>query len=230
MKKYYRNHYAEINDLDVNSNSSLEKWFNETKRYYELELSPHLGNVQNKKFLELGCGIGGFLNFLNSKKEVVYLGVDTSEEQLSVCKQYVTDNVVLADAIDFLKQNESSYDYIILFDFIEHLKKESIVDFVKLLYDNLNIGGKIIVRTPNMAYLFASYSRYLDFTHEFGFTEESITQVFRELPFKEIKVINTLIGRKKLLILKILRVVFARIYNMKLSHILTPNLLLIAQK
>ena len=38
-------------------------------------------------------------------------------------------------------------------------------------------GGKIFVKTGNMSNPFSLRLRYIDFTHEVGFTEESFVQV-----------------------------------------------------
>ena len=41
------------------------------------------------------------------------------------------------------------------------------------------------MRTPNMANLFGVYSRYLDYTHQWGFTEFSLFQWLRQGGFED---------------------------------------------
>jgi len=159
-----------------------------------------------------------------------YLGVDRSEEQLNVCKKYVTTKVVNDDVLIFLKKNESKYDIIFLFDLIEHIKKDRIIELVGLLYKTLNLNGKILLRTPNMGSLFGLRSRYIDFTHEVGFTEESIKQVFHQIPFSNVQVYNTYVGNKRLFTIKLYQKMLERLYNVKLSTIVTQDLLLIAKR
>jgi hypothetical protein len=42
-------------------------------------------------------------------------------------------------------------------------------------------GGIVVIDVPNMDWLFAFHERYMDFTHEVGFTKESLLQVMREV-------------------------------------------------
>jgi hypothetical protein len=49
--------------------------------------------------------------------------------------------------------------------------------------------GILIIKTPNLANpITASSSRYNDFTHTVGYTEESLTQVLRVAGFRHIKI------------------------------------------
>lgn len=230
MKNYFSKHYALINNIDLNSEDSILSWYNSSFDYYDKYLSQHLKLSDNKKILELGCGIGGLLNFLKKKGYENFLGVDISEEQLSICQKYVTTKVVNEDVLSFLKKNDHKYDLIVLLDLIEHLGKEKIVQFIELLYKTLNMNGRILLRTPNMGSLFGLRSRYIDFTHEVGFTEESIKQVFNQSEFSEVQVQNSYIGKKRLFIVKCCQRILGKLYNIKLSKIITQDLILIAKK
>jgi SAM-dependent methyltransferase len=89
----------------------------------------------------------------------------------------------LADGFEFLKDRHRTYDLITLCDVIEHVPREKVLPLLRLVYVALRPGGALYVRTPNMASLLASYSRYLDFTHLTGFTEFSLTQVLEAAGF-----------------------------------------------
>ena len=39
----------------------------------------------------------------------------------------------------------------------------------------------MVIDVPNMDWLFAQHERYMDFTHEVGFTRESLSQVMRNV-------------------------------------------------
>ena len=41
----------------------------------------------------------------------------------------------------------------------------------------LRAGGAVLIDVPNMDWLFAGHERYMDFTHELGFTQESLSQL-----------------------------------------------------
>ena len=230
IEKYFSKHYAQINEIDPNSEKSIMKWYKELLDIYDRNFLSYINSLENKSILELGCGIGGLLNYLKVKGINNFLGVDHSAEQLSICRKYVTDQVVNDDVLNFLNKNDNKYDLVILYDLIEHLKRDSMIEFVKLLYKSLDINGQIILRTPNMGSLFGLRSRYIDFTHEVGFTEESIKQVFNQAEFSEVQVYNTYIGKRRLFAVKFYQRMLEKLYNINLSNIVTQDLILIATK
>ncbi len=230
MKDYFSKHYALINNIDLNSEDSILGWYKLSFDYYDKYLRRYLKLSDDIKILELGCGIGGLLYFLKKSGYENFLGVDISVEQLSICQKYVTTKVVNEDVLSFLKNHDRKYDLIVLLDLIEHLGKDKINQFIELLYKTLNVNGRILLRTPNMGSLFGLRSRYIDFTHEVGFTEESIKQVFRQMAFSNVEVFNTYIGNKRLLAIKLYQRLLEKLYNIKSSNIVTQDLILIATK
>ncbi len=227
---YFINHYAVINKIDPNSESSIKQWFNNCTIEYEREIGKYIGELKDKSILELGCGIGGLLKFLQIKGAVNIIGVDSAPDQIEFCKKYVSNKVIQSDVIEYLKGQQNQFDYIFAFDLIEHIKKEQMQEFCSLIYRNLKDGGKIIIRTPNMGCLFAFHSRYIDYTHEIGFTEESINQVLKEAGFKKITVDNSYIGKKRLLSVRIFQRMLEKLYNIRLSRIVTKNIIVLAEK
>lgn len=213
-----------------NSSRSIEEWMNRNYYYFNILIPKYCESFEGKKILELGSGIGGFLNYLMLKGIDDYLGVDNSEEQLEMCRRYVTDKIVKDDAINFLRNNEITYDIIFLFDLIEHIKYSQISEFTSLLYNSLNDNGKLLVRTPNMGIITGLRSRYLDFTHRIGFTEESIKQVFSESNFSKIEISNDIVGWKRLMMIRIFQRSLEKLYNIQPSKILTQNIIVVAHK
>lgn len=230
MKNYFSKHYAIINNIDLNSDHSINSWYKTSYNYYDKYLRQYLELTTDKRILELGCGIGGFLNFLKRNDCKDFLGVDKSEEQLSICRKNVTANVINEDVVSFLEKNELKYDLIVLLDLIEHLGKDKIIRFIDLLYKTLEVNGRVLLRTPNMGSLFGLRSRYIDFTHEVGFTEESIKQVFNQTKFSRVEVHNTYIGKKRLFAIKLYQRFLEKLYNINISNIVTQDLILIATK
>lgn len=227
---YFKNHYAVINKIDPNSESSIKQWFNNCTIEYEREIGKYIGELKDKSILELGCGIGGLLKFLQIKGAVNIIGVDSAPDQIEFCKKYVSNNVIQSDGIEYLKGQQNQFDYIFAFDLIEHIKKEKVQEFCSLIYRNLKDGGKIIIRTPNMGSLIALHSRYIDFTHEIGFTEESIKQVLKGAGFSKITITNSYIGKKRLLSIRIFQWMLEKLYNIRLSRIVTKNIIVLAEK
>ncbi len=226
----YLNHYLKMNSIDSENPDSIRNWYEKRGDYYQKEFEPYIKGFTFSSVLELGCGIGGFLYYLKKKDIRNFTGVDISKEELEFCRKYVTDQVIESDAITFLKKAESKYDLIVLYDLIEHITKKDIPEFLRLLHKALNENGRVVVRTPNMASLTASYSRYIDFTHETGLTSESITQVFSDAGFSELSVHNSFISRKRLYLIQLLTKLIGKIYNFSPNKIVTRNLVLTALK
>ena len=73
-------------------------------------------------------------------------------------------------------------------DVIEHIHKNKIIPILKLIYSSLPIGGTLIIKTPNLENPFCSYTRYSDFTHQIGFTGNSLVQVLKMSGFNDISI------------------------------------------
>lgn len=228
MKNYFSNHYSQMQGIDSNSEQSIRDWYNSVIPAYEAELKPYLSLMKDKSVLEIGCGIGGLLNYLIKIGHKSYFGIDQSSEQINICRKYVTDKVVEKEASEFLNENKIKYDFIIMFDLIEHIQKDKIIPLLKLLINSLNKNGKILIRTPNMGSLLAAYSRYIDFTHELGFTEESLIQILNEAGIYDIEIKNSNTSKKRIFILILLNRLFKKLYYMKENKIVTVNIVALA--
>ena len=55
--------------------------------------------------------------------------------------------------------------------------------------------GVAIIQVPNMDWILSNHERYMDFTHEIGYTRESLADIFR-LYFMKVDVYPTLISLK----------------------------------
>lgn len=73
---------------------------------------------------------------------------------------------------------------------MEHLKKEEVVDFLKVAFSALKPGGKLVVRVPNATSPLSGNYRYGDFTHELSFTSSSIKQIFSVFGFLDVHVFS----------------------------------------
>lgn len=179
-EKYFSHHFIFANLKEV----SLVKQYREMARCYKLWYGPFLPKDKSARILDIGCGMGHFLYFLKKEGYSNILGIDISKEQVYFVKKYITENVIEADAFDFLANNQSKFDVIVLNDFLEHIPKANILYFLSLVYRALKEDGRIFIKTVNAANPFNLRGRYMDFTHEVAFTEQSLTQVLRASGFK----------------------------------------------
>lgn len=148
----------------------------------------------------------------------------------------------MCDAFDFLKKNTEHFDLVVMNDIIEHLNKQEIIQILEFVNKNLVENGKTIIKTPNSSNpILANSGRYIDFTHEIGFTEESLSQILRVSGFREVRVYpqDVYIFYKNPLnyiakfISKILNLIFRLLfllYGRKTTKIFTKDIIAVAVK
>jgi 2-polyprenyl-3-methyl-5-hydroxy-6-metoxy-1,4-benzoquinol methylase len=159
----------------------IRKQFPVWKSYY----GRFLPRDKAAKILDIGCGNGGFLWWLQQIGYRNSSGIDISQEQIQIARGLGIKNVKCADLIGFLESKQGYYDVIFLMDVIEHFNKNEILGILKLTFDSLNSGGEVIIQTPNGESLFSGRLRYGDFTHEVIFTKSSLNQILQAAGFKD---------------------------------------------
>ncbi len=229
-KADYSLHFTRVNKINENSEMSMSDWYNGNQAELYFELNKHLNKSKNKSILDLGCGIGNILYYLKQAGFTNYLGVDSSSEQLNICRRYVTNNVIENDIFAFLRNTDKHFDSIILFDLIEHINKENIHELLELISIVLNDNGEILIRTPNMSSFVGVHMRYDDFTHEVGFTKESLQQILEKSNFHEMRFTNSFMKRKKKIVAKMLYWIIYKILFGYKPEITTPNIIASAKK
>lgn len=158
-------------------------------KYYELNFGRYLPRNKDAKILDIGCGMGHFLNYMDRKGYKNAKGVDISEEQVEYCKKNVASQAIKIDnLIGYLSENKNHFDLIVMNDVIEHLAKNEIIDVLKSLRKALSDKGVFLIRTINCAGFFGSYFRYADFTHESSFSEDSLLFCLKMADFSEIEI------------------------------------------
>ncbi len=189
--------------------------------------------------IELGCGNGGFVYWLQSIGYSNVSGIDASIEQIEYAKNLGIKNVAQANLIEFLYNKSEIYDVIFLRDVIEHFNKNEVLDILDLIYKSLKKGGKIIIQTPNGAGIFGSRYRYHDFTHEISFTENSLRQILLMNNFSDLKFYETtpvIHGIKSFIrvilwkFIKIFLQIFLLIETGGTEKFLTQNIIAVASK
>lgn len=145
---------------------------------------------RGEEIIDLGCGDGRIIYLLGALGYTNVEGVDLSESQIKIAEQ-ISDNVVKAEVLAYLRDHPKKYDCILAFDLIEHLSKSEALDFLDLCQSRLNTGGRLILQTPNASSPFFGDVRYGDFTHETCFTPRLLSQLLVRAGFSETEVRET---------------------------------------
>lgn len=129
--------------------------------------------------LEIGCYLGYTLTSIRKLNQFEKIeGIDISDSAVKLARKYTgIGDIYCANVFNFLPTKESSYDVIIMKAVLEHINKEQIGNLLKLIYLALKPEGIALISVPNMDWISAMHERYMDFTHEVGFTLESLYDV-----------------------------------------------------
>ena len=233
-KKYISTHFKR-------SHAGTKEEFELFRRYFQKNHKRFLPSDKNAKILDIGCGMGHFLYFLQQEAYCNVLGVDLSEENINFCKGKGF-NVIKVDAFKFLEREIQDFDCIVMNDIIEHLKKEEILKILNLIKENLSEKGTFICKTKNASNpLTTSHSRYVDLTHEVLFTEESLIQVLMIAGFRQVKIypqdiyvlknpiVNILAKIAAFILHKIFHLLFL-LHGVESIHIFTKDIIGVAKK
>ena len=182
-EKYHEQYFLQMND-------PTREAFESAAKAYATWYRRFLPANKSIKILDVGCGMGHFLYFLEKEGYTNYWGIDLSPSQVRFVGKNVTKRVTLADAFDYLRTNDA-FDVIAANDILEHISKDATQRFLTLLHDALKANGLLFIKTPNMSNPFGLKSRYQDFTHQVGFTEDSLKLVLRVSGFRELQITGT---------------------------------------
>ena len=113
------------------------------------------------------------------------IGLEISPEQYEECTKNGANVVLTEDSHQYLIDNSDKYDVVMAFDLIEHIEKEKQIPFVKAIYKSLKINGTFICTVPNANSVVGMRYRYIDWTHQIAFTEESMDFLLYNSNFAE---------------------------------------------
>lgn len=176
--------YITFQTKNINFNKNIDyfkKQFVVFDNYYGKFLPKDL----NIRIIDIACGTGEIVYWLNEKGYKNVEGIDISEEQVRLANLLGARNIKQFDLREYLNGKDEYYDVIFAIDIIEHFKKEEIIHVLNLIYRSLKTGGMLIIKTPNGESIFGTRYLYSDFTHEFIFTERSLKEILSFVGFKD---------------------------------------------
>lgn len=144
--------------------------------------------AKESRILDIGCGLGQWLVALERKGFLNLRGIDIAEEAVKFCqkKGLAVENVPVFE--DYCRKfSGAKFDFVILSHVLEHVKKNEIVEFLRLIREHLlSERGRLFVAVPNASSNTGAYWAYEDFTHETLFTAGSLLFVLKAAGFKKI--------------------------------------------
>lgn len=170
------------------------------KRYFEERdiLIPHLATAikslakkhKLKTVLDVGCGTGRLVNYLNKERIFAY-GCDISNEAVKKAIVLNSKRSIYLASADKLPFKNGSFDLVTSISTIEHLDKKSVKKFIEEAGRVLKTKGFIFLVTPNFSSPFRSiYGKnwfgYKDPTHINFFTPNALSNLLKANGFDHI--------------------------------------------
>ena len=144
-------------------------------------------SLQEVRLLDVGCGRG---EWLQKCKNYGFncTGVEMNTAACKVCKDFDL-NIINQDIFEVFKSYEdSSFDVITAFHFIEHIKHDKLIKFFEEAKRLLSPSGLMILETPSIDNLIvSSRTFYLDPTHLNPINPDSISYIIESLGFDKSK-------------------------------------------
>jgi len=114
--------------------------------------------LKNKKFLEVGCGLGYFSNRAY-KLGAKVTGIDTGPNLIKINKKKTPNAKFLVASASRLPLKDNSFDIVLSTEVIEHVEDQerSIKEMIRVLKK----GGILVITTPNR--LFKPFFDFLTF-------------------------------------------------------------------
>lgn len=164
------------------------KDYEHVRKIYRRRFVPFLPESKDASIIDLGCGEGYFLYFLQKEGYRQAQGIDLSRERVDAARGMGIENVEAGDIFELLPRHKEEFDFIWACQVIEHFKKDEVLEFLDLVYAALKTGGSTLMSTPNAAGLLGSQVVFHCFTHETGFTPVSLGHVFIACGFEDVMV------------------------------------------
>lgn len=156
---------------------------------YEAKFLRFLPGARDAAIVDVGVGMGYFLQFLEQKGYTNLAGVDVSMEPVHAARATTRATIeVVDDYRSYFRSHRGAFDLISMLGVLEHLPKDAIIGTLASFHEALRPGGLLLISTENGASYNAGWGRYIDFTHELAFTERSLYQVLTVAGFGDVEI------------------------------------------
>ena len=149
--------------------------------------SPLLPARKDAAILDIGCGYGSFLYFLQQKGYTNTQGIDASAYRVEVGNSLGVRNIRCGDVREFLAKARQPFKLISAINVLDHIPTEQVLDFLGQVRSALAPGGRFLCQVPNLAAFFSPHF-HTDFSQESPFTAASLNRALTLAGFSGVKV------------------------------------------
>ncbi len=136
------------------------------------------GFQANHRVLEIGCGVGLFLAYLQAMGVQDFTGVEMDPKTKDFMPESIAARVHTTTMDAFLDAHkDEKFDRIVMLDVFEHFSYVEGVKVLQKLGTFLAPGGRIVLRTPNCASPWGLQFQFNDLTHKAMYAPGNIGHV-----------------------------------------------------
>lgn len=166
----------------------IEKGYRTFGKFYRSNYRKHLPSDRDARILVISCGPGYLVNLLDQLGYSQVLGIDSDGAKVAHGTKRGL-NCRVGTAFDELEEVREPFDLVFCEQELNHLTKTEMVDFLRLVWDKLNPGGRIVCHGLNGANpIVGAETLAQNFDHFNTFTSYSLTQVLELSGFERIHV------------------------------------------
>lgn len=141
-------------------------------RYYHWHVNRAIAGGAPRRVLEVGFGNGAFLGYGRNRGWEM-TGIELSPELRARAQRAGYRTAPSVDAL----ANEAPFDLVVLFDVVEHIEADHVIDFVGKLCALLTADGALLLRVPNGDSPFGGRHQHGDLTHRLAIGEIMLRQI-----------------------------------------------------
>ena len=173
---YYR---QQATARGVTTKDDILRLTDEQSYLFDRILSAWMPADRTTPWVDLACGHGSFLVYLQRKGWSDLRGVELSPEQVKLARSTGLD-IRQEDALSWLaNQPSASLSMISAIDFIEHLSKDDLMELLANACKALKVGGRLILRYPNADSPLVGLHLFNDITHTWTYTTNCMRSLAR---------------------------------------------------
>lgn len=121
----------------------IEEWLKETEKDDERRFHFFKSKLINRKLLDFGCGVGGFLLKTKGYTQLS----EGIELETRLQNHFRKNELKVWTSIEEIGKNDKKYDIITAFHVLEHLKNP--IETIKKLSHLLEVNGELIIEVPS---------------------------------------------------------------------------------
>jgi SAM-dependent methyltransferase len=160
----------------------LEDHYRIMARWYGMFLGRHLPEDRQARILDVPCGHGRLMYALRQTGYTNVTGYDLDEGRVRIARQWGL-NAHVSDAFVALAENKD-VRLLASLDFIEHLEKARVGDFLRQCHETLCGEGTLIIRTPFADSFFGHEDLGMDFTHKWAACSGIVRELILDAGFR----------------------------------------------